>query len=178
MNDALDKEVSEKDEQPSGLRAKLAEHYLELDLGGQQAWYSKRASTYKQRAQTLTFLVIAAGAITTFVQVFGRAPWVSITTAVIGALVVFAEGWQRIARYSETWASYRMASERMKREKRLFVNGAASYRDLDNESAFLQFIENVEAILAEEQQTFWRDRRNKASARCACASGPIGKNET
>ena len=67
-----------------------------------------------------------------------------------------AEGWQRTARYAETWQSYRVASERMKRERRLYVNGAGEYRGLvDEEEAFLRFVESVEAIIAEEQQIFW-----------------------
>jgi hypothetical protein len=145
-------------------RETRANQYFERDLKGQRDWYSKRGSAYKQRAQSLAFLVIAAGSITTFVQVFGQAPWVSIITAGLGALVVFAEGWQRIARYSETWVGYRNASERMKREKRLFVNGAGSYRNLGDDEAYLQFVENIEAIVAEEQQTFWKDRRSETPA--------------
>ncbi|MFC1456967.1 DUF4231 domain-containing protein [Microvirga arabica] len=145
-------------------REARADQYFERDLKGQRDWFSKHASAYKQRSQSLAFLVIAAGSITTFVQVFGQAPWVSIITAGLGALVVFAEGWQRIARYSETWVGYRNASERMKRERRLFLNGAGSYRNLGDDEAYLQFVENIEAIIGEEQQTFWKDRRSEAPA--------------
>ena len=41
----------------------------------------------------------------------------------------------------------------MKRERRLYVNGAGEYRGLaDEEEAFLRFVEAVEAIVAEEQR--------------------------
>jgi hypothetical protein len=29
---------------------------------------------------------------------------------------------------------------------------------LDDDTAYLQFVENVEAIIAEEQQVYWRNR--------------------
>jgi hypothetical protein len=46
----------------------------------------------------------------------------------------------------------------MKRERRLYTNGAGAYRGLDDDSAYLQLVENVEAIIAEEQQVYWRNR--------------------
>jgi hypothetical protein len=139
-------------------REARADHYFAQDLKGQRDWYGKRASTYKNWTQLLGFVVIAAGAATSFFQVFTPAPWVPPVTAGLGALVALSEGWQRIARYSETWISYRNASERMKRERRLYANGAGGYRGLDNETAYLQLVENVEATIAEEQQVYWRNR--------------------
>jgi hypothetical protein len=44
------------------------------------------------------------------------------------------------------------------------VNGAGSYRNLGDDEAYLQFVENIEAIVAEEQQTFWKDRRSETPA--------------
>ena len=47
----------------------------------------------------------------------------------------------------------------MKRERRLYVNGAGEYRGLaDEEAAFLRFVEAVEAIVAEEQRIYWQKR--------------------
>jgi hypothetical protein len=143
---------------PSSSRETRADQYFTQDLKDQQQWYGKRATSYKDWTQLLAFVVIAAGAATSFFQVFSPAPWVPPLTAGLGALVALSEGWQRIARYDETWVAYRTASERLKRERRLYVNGAGAYRGLEDEAAFLQFVESVEAILAEEQQIFWRGR--------------------
>ena len=95
----------------------------------------ERASTYKNWTQLLGLVVIAAGAATSFFQVFTPATWVPAVTAGLGALVTLSEGWQRIARYGETWVAYRNASERMKRERRLYANGAGAYRGLDDDTA-------------------------------------------
>jgi Protein of unknown function (DUF4231) len=70
--------------------------------------------------------------------VFAVAPWLPIVSGSIGAIVAIAAGWQRIARYSETWVSYRTASERMKRERRLYTHGAGAYRGLPEREAYLR----------------------------------------
>lgn len=123
----------------------------------------KAASAYKNYTQLLALIIIGAGAATSFLQVFTPAAWVPVITAGLGALVSLTEGWQRIARYGETWIAYRTASERMKRERRLYANGAGAYRGLDDEAAFLQLVESVEAILAEEQQVYWRNRGSESA---------------
>ena len=146
-------------------RAARAERYFERDLAGQRVWYGTRATRLKARAQALGVTVVGAGAATTFCQVFGQVPWVPVVTALLGALVAVAEGWRQIARYDEAWAAYRVASERMKREKRLYVNGAGEYRrPAGEDEAFLCFVEAVEAIVAEEQRIYWRDRGDGPAA--------------
>jgi Protein of unknown function (DUF4231) len=125
----------------------------------------REASLSPQKLEPLlSLVVIAAGAATLFFQVFTPAPWVPPVTAGLGALVTLSEGWQRIARYGETWVAYRSASERMKRARRLYANGAGPYRGLDDDAAYLQLVENVEAILAEEQQVYWRNRGGQDGA--------------
>jgi hypothetical protein len=74
----------------------------------------------------------------------------------LGVLVALAADWQRIAGYDETWIAFRTALERMKRERRLYANGADTYRGLDDEALFLQLVESVDAILAEEQRVCWQ----------------------
>ena len=146
-------------------RAARAEHYFERDLAGQRGWYGERASRFKRRAQALGITVVAAGAATSFLQVFRGTPWVPVLTALLGAVVALAEGWRQIARYDEAWAAYRLASERMKRERRLYVNGASEYRGLaDEDEAFLRFVEAVEAIVAEEQRIYWQKRGDGSPA--------------
>lgn len=140
-------------------REQRATRYFDQDLKGQRSWYSRKASGFKWRAEALSFLVISAGILTTFFAAISKAPWVATVTASLGALIALAEGWQRIARYGERWMAYRIASERMKRERRLYVNGAAEYREvIDEDEAYLRFVEAVEAIIAEEQQIYWPNR--------------------
>jgi hypothetical protein len=141
-------------------RDALAERYFKNDLADQRRWYSEKAGLFKTRSELLALLTIVLGALITFIQVFAAAPWVPIVSGAIGAIVAVAAGWQRIARYSETWVSYRTASERMKRERRLYTHGAGAYRGLPERETYLTFVEAIEGIIAEEQNIFWRDRGN------------------
>src|SRR3954466_16275790 len=156
-------------------REARAEQDFEQDLKGQRRCYNKRASTYKQRTQALGLLVIGAGAATSFVQVFAARPWVPVVTAALGAVVVLIEGWQRITRYGETWTAYRTASERMKREQRLYVNGAGAYHNVGEDEAYLRFVEAIEAIIAEEQQIYWQNRGSEppVGQQPKCLSGNL-----
>jgi len=153
MDDAVDDPTAKE-------RDALAERYFKNDLTDQRRWYSEKAGLFKTRSELLALLTIVLGALITFIQVFGAAPWVPVVSGSIGAIVAIAAGWQRIARYSETWVSYRTASERMKRERRLYTHGAGSYRGLPEREAYLTFVEAIEGIIAEEQNIFWRERGN------------------
>lgn len=47
----------------------------------------------------------------------------------------------------------------MKREQRLYLNGAGDYAALaDEDAAYRHFVEAIEQILAEEQQIYWEKR--------------------
>ena len=157
MNNAVDDPTANE-------RDALAEQYFKNDLADQRTWYSQRAGLYKTRSELLALLTIVLGVLITFIQVLGPAPWLPIVSGSIGAIVAIAAGWQRIARYSETWVSYRTASERMKRERRLYTHGAGSYRGLPEREAYLTFVEAIEGVIAEEQNIFWRDRGNNPPA--------------
>jgi len=170
----MEHQPNKSDDRKSAREAR-AQAYFEQDLKGQREWYSTRAFQFKNCAQRLSFLIIVAGATTTFLQIFGEQMWTPVATAALGALVILIEGWQRIARYSEVWISYRTASERMKREMRLYVNGAGSYRDMETEEeAYLQFVEVVEAVVAEEQQIYWQTQRGDSGRSEPTAPKPKG----
>ena len=148
------------DDPTAKARDASAERYFKNDLADQRKWYSDKAGLFKTRSELLALLTIVAGSSITFIQVFGAAPWVPIVSGSIGAIVAIAAGWQRIARYGESWISYRTASERMKRQRRLYTHGAGSYRGLPEREAYLTFVEAIEGIIAEEQNIFWRERGN------------------
>jgi Protein of unknown function (DUF4231) len=147
------------DERAAG-RIARAKRYLDEHLEGQRGWYGRKASRYKWWSQWLAVTVLAAGGLTTVVQIFPGDFRVKIVTAALGLIVVLAKGGERIWNFEETWQGYRKASERMKREYRLYINGAGAYREVgDNEEqAYLRFVEAIEEIIAEEQQLYWQSR--------------------
>jgi hypothetical protein len=142
-------------------RMARAERYLDDHLKKQRQWYSEKASAHKDWSQRLGLAVIVCGALVTFAQVFaGTLPLViPAVTAALGAAVALLAGIQRIWKFDESWISYRRASEQMKREHRLYINNAGPYRTAaDEEEAYQRFVENIEAIIAEEQQIYWKSR--------------------
>ena len=156
---SMDASPPDPREGPVSSREARADRYFQHDLQDQRSWYSKNATQFKSRAQALGIAVMAAGAATAFLQVFRDALWVPVLTALLGAVVAVVEGWRQIARYDEAWAAFRVASEKMKRERRLYVNGAGEYRGLaDEDEAFLRFVEATEMIVAEEQHIYWQNR--------------------
>jgi hypothetical protein len=63
----------------------------------------------------------------------------------------------------------------MKRERRFYLNGAGAYRGLDDDTAYLRLVESVEAILAEDQQVYWRNRGGQDGAARQTDSTALGK---
>ena len=152
---------NENDEDGAAERQKVAEIFLSQHLAGQQEWYSKKASKFKSWSQFLAMAVIVGGGLTALLQVFQDQPWLPVTTAVVGLLILVSRGAEKVWRFEETWYSYRRASEGMKREKRLFINAAGPYKPpLQQDEAYRLFVERVEAIIAEEQSNFWKDGSN------------------
>ena len=142
-------------------RPTRADRYFKDHLRDQRGWYSQNATNNKTWSQRLGLAVIVCGALVTFAQAFAAAApmVVPAVTAALGVAIAVLTGTQRIWKYDESWAAYRRASEQMKREYRLYINGAGPYADLGNEDeAYRRFVENTESIIAEEQQIYWQSR--------------------
>ena len=161
---------------PKQRRQELADDYLNKDLDGQRDWYDKRAAQHKKRANWLGLTVIACGALTAFVTTIKPSGFDihDMIVALLGVGVALVQGFLRIWRYDETWIEYRLASERMLRERRLFINAVGPYTAIEDEGASLRhFIEAVEQIIAEEQKIYFKQDRTgepSESAPSAAAS--------
>lgn len=122
-------------------------------------WYSKSAKTQKRLAFFCSMLVIAFGALTSFLLVLkGTKPDdIDIAVAAIGVAIAVLEGWNRIGRFDENWLSYRAVSEAMKSEHRLFLANAGVYATLDTERKIKMYAERAEALIREENKSFLQD---------------------
>jgi Protein of unknown function (DUF4231) len=159
------------DERVAG-RIARAKRYLGEDLKDQRGWYSRKASRFKLWSQLLAVTVLAAGGLTTVVQIVPGGLWVKLVTCLLGLIVVLAKGAERIWNFEATWQGYRKASERIKREYRLYINGAGAYREVaDEEEAYLRFVEAIEEIIAEEQQLYWQSRAGGGRPEGGAAEG-------
>jgi hypothetical protein len=160
----------------NGSRTARAERYFNEHLKDQRGWYSRKSGSYKRWAQRLSFLILAASGFTALVQTIAVTEYqiiVRILTASLAFTVALAEGAKRIGRFDETWLSYRKASELMKREYRLYINAAGPY-DTDDEAAYRLFVLNVEGVIAEEQQLFFRAGNGKTAEPAGAATAAVG----
>ncbi|CAK0750173.1 conserved hypothetical protein [Gammaproteobacteria bacterium] len=138
-------------------RRQRAEYYFDTVLNKQREWYSTKAGQQKNRHLLLAVTVIVLGALISVLQIFSEYAGVSIATAVLGAAVTIGRAMDGLLRPDEAWQAYRKASENMKREYRLYLNGADSYATISDEDAgYRLLVERVETIIAEEQQLFWQ----------------------
>jgi hypothetical protein len=131
------------------------------EFESQRQWYSARASTFKSRAQRLDLTIIVCGVLIAALPILkpgGPAHWTEVLISFLGAGVALGQGAQRVFRFAETWPEYRLASERMKREYRLFVNGIDEYLGEDPK-AQAQYVKRLEEIVAEEQKIFFDTNR-------------------
>lgn len=145
--------------------ARLAYAETLSEFNEQRAWYSKRAGELKAKAQRLDLLVIGLGASIAAIPVLktdGEPTLPDIIVSFLGVAVAVAQAAQRVFRYAETWPEYRLASECMKREYRLFSNSAPPYAD-DDEIAQGQLVLRLEAVIAQEQKIFFDRARGKES---------------
>lgn len=127
------------------------------EFNDQRAWYSRKAGTFKERAQRIDMAIIGAGALIAVLPVLkpeSATHWTAIAASILGGAIVIFQGLHRVFRYSEIWREYRLASERMKREWRMFVNRAEPYDCAETEAQRL-YITNLEKIIAEEQKIFF-----------------------
>lgn len=138
-------------------RNEKANYYFQSILEHQYEWYSSKANTQKKWHLLFAISVIILGALVTLLQVFEAAEWIKYVTAFLGAAISVLRALDSLLRPAETWQAYRKASENMKRERRLYVNNADTYKETtDEQSAYQLFVERVELVIAEEQQIYWQ----------------------
>lgn len=127
----------------------------------QRNWYSKRASEFKHRSQWVSLIILICGGLITFIPIFKPVPpthWSEYLVSVLGLVIVIAQGILRIWGWDQIWPEYRKASERMKREQRLYIYNATPYAEIDDETlAKRRYTEALEQIIAEEQKIYWQD---------------------
>ena len=136
------------------------------EFNEQRTWYSRKSGLFKKRAQWIDMAIICFGALIAILPILkpeSATHWTAIAASFLGGGVVAGQGLQRVFRYSEIWPEYRLASERMKREWRMFVNGAEPY-DCADDDARKRYVSNLEKVIADEQKIFF-DRIHNPNTR-------------
>jgi len=151
--------------EPSSREARIAYSETLTEFSGQREWYNQRSTSFKTSAQRIDILIIIAGALVAALPPLRTqlGDWIDYVLAALGIAIVLSQGLQRVYRYSEIWPEYRLASERMKREWRLFINSVEPY-DSDDGAAKALYVSRLDVIMADEQKIFFDAQRANAKS--------------
>lgn len=155
-----------EDETDPRRAARIAYAQSLTEYEDQMAWYSRKASPLRRKAQFIDLLIIMLGAlIAAFpaLKALHEPAWIDLAVSILGGAIVLSQGLQRIYRFGDLWTEYRRASERMKSEKRMFINAVPPYNAEAEERSRILYVEALEKAIAEERKLFFEGAKPSQS---------------
>jgi len=128
------------------------DEYMVNHWQDQYNYYSSKANKNKKTFQRIRLGVALLGFLIPVAVTFPAIP--SVVPAVLGVGVSFLTAWETIYRYGDNWRSFRRASEELKRERVFYDAAAGAYTN--PQDAFVRFVNNCEAIMAQESGNFFK----------------------
>lgn len=130
----------------------LRDRYLQERVQDQISWYERKSASSKRWFHRLRTTVIIAGALIPLLVGYANGPyeWLKYIAGALGAVVAISEGILSLRRYRDLWSAYRLAAERLNRERWLYENGALDEYAASDEAAFRRFVQRAEQIMASE----------------------------
>jgi len=156
------------------------EAYLRERVNPQLDWSSRASRRNKGGFVRSRLISILLGALITVLspyagQTDGLRRWIPLTLQLAGAGVAVSGSLLALNRNQENWVRYRSLEEALKREKMLFLTGSTElYSDSD---AFSRFVERAEAIMQQEQSSWFQLASNKEGNTRVPPSKPDGNPE-
>lgn len=128
--------------------------YLNERIDGQIKWYGGKSRDNKRWYYQSRTVIIVCGALIPLLVGYanGQWEWLKYAAGALGAMVAIAEGLLSLKKYLENWTTYRSTSERLKREKLLYLNKVGEDYAAGDEAAFKQFVLKAELIMTSENQ--------------------------
>ncbi|MCW3109968.1 MAG: hypothetical protein JWQ09_4474 [Segetibacter sp.] len=128
--------------------------YIKNRVDDQIQWMEgKSVQNQKKYKQYKIAEIVTAAAIPFLAGLQNQIGGIAIATGILGVTLVVLNGLQQLYKYHENWITYRSTIEVLKREKILFETQTGPYNGSD---AFVKFVQNFEAILANENKV-WKD---------------------
>ncbi len=134
------------------------DEYIEQRLDDQIKWYSDKSSVCQKKHKSWQVIKIIAALLITTLSLWATNTDTKIGTVIVstfmtyvigilGAFIVFIESFVKIFDYKKLWIEYRMASEKLKREKLLFQTKSDPYNISDS---FILLVKRCESIMQSE----------------------------
>ena len=131
------------------------EEYIDLRLEDQINWYSKKSAVNQKKHKFWQVVKILTALMITVLTIWivNGVDWLKYLIGILGAFIVFIESFISIFNYKELWITYRLSSERLQREKLLFLTKTNPY---NSEESFDLLVRRCEGIMQEENKG-WKE---------------------
>lgn len=135
--------------------------YVKSRVDDQIIWMEgKSAYNQKKYKQYKVAEIITAAAIPFLAGVQDEKNKLAIVIGLLGVVLVVLNGLQQLYKYHENWINYRTTVEILQREKILFETKTGPYSEA---GAFTLFVQNFEALLANENKVWKENLAPKAA---------------
>lgn len=130
------------------------QQYITARVDDQIKWHDKRSGSNQRWYKLVQIATIFSAALVPFVAVLEVVPsapsWLyKCIVGILGVAAAVTAGISGVYRFQERWIDYRMTAETLRSEKFRFVTRVAPY---DGDNSFSEFVKNVEAILAGQNE--------------------------
>lgn len=128
-------------------------------LEDQINWYDRKAGDAQSAYKRVRIFQIIVTALVPISAV--AAPEKAIFPGILGAVVLILEGTLELGAFHRNWIKYRATCEALRHEKFLFVARAGHYEALDQDQAFKELVERVEALISTEHAQWIRQAESQ-----------------
>ncbi len=130
------------------------QEYLRDRIDDQIQYYERKSALNRRRHYTAKTVVIISGALIPILIGYSTEGRESLKyfAGVLGVIITIVEGIMNLRKYQETWATYRLTIEALRREKLLFQSGVGDYQN--EAEAFPNFVFKAEQILSTENSSW------------------------
>lgn len=124
----------------------MDEKHPTLDrLEDQIGWYDRKSMWNQRRFKALRLVALVTSGLVPILALLNEQ---RLVIAVLGLILIVAEGLQQLNQYYANWISYRSTCEALKHEKYLFLAGAGPYKSADDPLPLLA--ERIEGLVSQE----------------------------
>lgn len=137
------------------------EEYIRNRVDNQIQYFGIAAAKNKKWFYVISILKIVLSLVLCIGSaIYGKGSGESIIVSVVSGVLALLESLMILFKSNEKWIIYREASEKLKKEKNLFLTMTGSYYSMSKEDAFNTFTQKIEFIL-DETNSQWKGIESK-----------------
>lgn len=130
-------------------------------LDDQIDWYDKKSQNAEFWFKRLKLVQLVTAGVIPMLAIFGI-PGTDKVTAILGLVILVAEGLQQLNQYQTNWISYRSTCEALRHEKYLYLAKAGPYAKA--EQALPLLADRIEGLIS-QQHAKWLSAQQQPGQR-------------